>query len=66
LKQNYLATKKPAQKRKPNCVTLNKIFKKNIKKQEEQEAILGKRNSYSKTNPGATFMRMEDDHMLNR
>lgn len=27
--------------------------------------ILGKRNSYSKTDPSATFMRMKDDHMQN-
>jgi hypothetical protein len=27
--------------------------------------ILGKRNSYSKTDPNATFMRMKEDHMKN-
>ena len=27
--------------------------------------ILGKRNSYSKTDPDATFMRMKEDAMLN-
>lgn len=27
--------------------------------------ILGERNSYSKTDPDATFMRMKEDHMLN-
>ena len=27
--------------------------------------ICGKRNSYSKTDPDATFMRMKEDHMLN-
>ncbi|MFM1525748.1 IS1182 family transposase, partial [Helcococcus bovis] len=27
--------------------------------------IMGERNSYSKTNHDATFMRMKDDHMLN-
>ena len=33
---------------------------------EEQLAIMGKdRNSYSKTDPDATFMRMKDDHMRN-
>lgn len=32
---------------------------------EEKEAILGKRNSFSKTDPDATFMRMKEDHMLN-
>lgn len=32
----------------------------------EKEAIKGEnRNSYSKTDPGATFMRMKEDHMLN-
>ena len=32
---------------------------------QEKEAILGHRNSYSKTDPDATFMRMKDDHMQN-
>lgn len=36
-----------------------------LKKYEEQEAILGERNSYAKTDPDATFMRMKDDHMQN-
>jgi transposase len=30
-----------------------------------QEQILGGRNSYSKTDPGATFMRMKEDYMRN-
>jgi len=35
-----------------------------LKKYEEQEKIIGShRNSYSKTDPDATFMRMKDDHM---
>ena len=34
-------------------------------KYESQEVILGKRNSYSKTDKDATFMRMKEDHMLN-
>lgn len=37
----------------------------NLEKYEKQEQILGKRNSYSKTDPDATFMRMKDDHMQN-
>ncbi len=37
----------------------------NLEKYEKQEAILGERNSYSKTDPDATFMRMKEDHMLN-
>ena len=37
-------------------------------KQQEYDAhlrILGQRNSYSKTDPDATFMRMKEDHMKN-
>jgi len=34
-------------------------------KYEQHENILGERNSYSKTDEGATFMRMKEDHMLN-
>ena len=35
-------------------------------KYEEQLKIMGKeRNSYAKTDPDATFMRMKDDHMGN-
>jgi transposase len=37
----------------------------NLKKYEQQEKALGCRNSYSKTDPDATFMRMKEDHMLN-
>jgi len=37
----------------------------NMTKYNEQEKILGERNSYSKTDPDATFMRMKDDHMGN-
>jgi transposase len=36
-----------------------------LKRYEEQQAILGERNSYSKTDPDATFMRMKEDHMRN-
>lgn len=32
---------------------------------EQQEQILQSRNSYSKTDTDATFMRMKEDHMLN-
>ena len=37
-------------------------------KQREYEAhlaVMGQRNSYSKTDPDATFMRMKEDHMRN-
>jgi len=36
-----------------------------VEKYNKQEAILGHRGSYSKTDPDATFMRMKDDHMRN-
>ncbi len=36
------------------------------KKYESQGKILDGRNSYSKTDNDATFMRMKDDHMKNR
>lgn len=35
------------------------------KKYEKQEEMLRKRNSYSKTDHDATFMRMKEDHMRN-
>lgn len=36
-----------------------------LEKYERQLATLGDRNSYSKTDVDATFMRMKDDHMQN-
>lgn len=36
-----------------------------LEKYEQQEKILGSRNSYSKTDQDATFMRMKEDHMRN-
>lgn len=36
-----------------------------LKEYQEKQKVLGKRNSYSKTDPDATFMRMKEDHMLN-
>lgn len=36
-----------------------------LQKYEQQQEILGERNSYSKTDPDATFMRMKEDHMQN-
>ena len=36
-----------------------------MEKYEEQERILKKRRSYSKTDQDATFMRMKEDHMKN-
>jgi transposase len=35
------------------------------KKYQKQQKTFQERNSYSKTDPDATFMRMKEDHMLN-
>lgn len=37
-----------------------------LEKYEKDLVILGNRNSYSKTDPHATFMRMKEDHMKKR
>ncbi len=44
---------------------VTKHYPSNIARYEQQEAILGERNSYSKTDPDATFMRLKEDHMRN-
>jgi hypothetical protein len=42
-----------------------KHWPENLKKYARYESVLGKRNSFSKTDPDATFMRMKEDHMRN-
>lgn len=42
-----------------------KNWPKNLRKYQEQESLLNGRNSYSKTDPDATFMRMKEDHYRN-
>ncbi|MDQ1909925.1 IS1182 family transposase [Paenibacillus sp. GD4] len=44
---------------------LRKDFVPRQQKYETQLEILGERNSFSKTDPDATFMRMKEDHMGN-
>ena len=56
---------KASKKSKAKLRYIKQNFEKNLRKYEEQEAILGGRNSYSKTDPDATFMRMKEDHMQN-
>lgn len=36
-----------------------------LKEYQQKEQLLGSRNSYSKTDPDATFMKMKEDHMRN-
>lgn len=45
--------------------TIESDYLPRMKKYEEQEEILSDRNSYSKTDMDATFMRMKEDHMKN-
>lgn len=57
---------KPIDKRvKQKLKYAEKNWPANTAKYHEQEKILGGRNSYSKTDKDATFMRMKEDHMLN-
>ena len=44
---------------------IEKNFPPALQKYQQQEELLKGRNSYSKTDPEATFMRMKDDHMQN-
>lgn len=43
----------------------SKEYPKKLAEYENKEAVLGERNSCSKTDPDATFMRMKEDHMKN-
>lgn len=44
---------------------IKKAWPQQLKRYENQQQLLDGRNSYSKTDPDATFMRMKEDHMLN-
>ena len=60
--------KKLKEPSKQQLKALKKLEEEHLPKLETYEKdleILGKRNSYSKTDPDATFMRMKDDHMGN-
>ena len=56
---------KAGQRQKAKMRYIEKNFASNLEKYEGQEEILAERNSYSKTDPDATFMRMKEDHMKN-
>ena len=66
-KLNEVLSTKPAvdKKVKVKLQYVTKHYPANIEKYEHQAAILGERNSYSKTDKDATFMRMKEDHMKN-
>jgi transposase len=60
-----LEGKKIDKKVKQKLTYAKKNWPSNIDKYKEQEQILNGRNSYSKTDTDATFMRMKEDHMRN-
>jgi transposase len=62
---NALKDKPVNKKVKQKLDYASKNWPANLKKYEQMEKTLGNRNSYSKTDPDATFMRMKEDHMLN-
>ncbi len=54
-----------SRKEKKAIKTLEDKYLPKLQEYEKQVERLGTRNSYSKTDPSATFMRMKEDHMLN-
>ena len=53
---------------KSHCKAIRKVEGESIPKMKEYErhlTTMGERNSYSKSDPDATFMRMKEDAMLN-
>lgn len=60
-----LAGKMVDKKVKQKLQYAKKNWPENLAKYKEQEQILAGRNSYSKTDPDATFMRLKEDHMKN-
>lgn len=60
-----LSGKEVDKKKKQKLNYARRHWPKNLDKYDEQEKQMGDRNSISKTDPDATFMRMKEDHMLN-
>ena len=56
---------KKAKKRKVKQIRQLESYRDKLQEYDMQMAVLGDRNSYSKTDPDATFMRMKEDHMKN-
>lgn len=56
---------KASGKAKAKARYIEQNFPKKLEEYDQKEALLAHRNSYSKTDPDATFMRMKDDHMGN-
>lgn len=63
--QQALEGKQVARDKKQKITYISKHWPDRLDEYERKEAILGQRNSYSKTDHDATFMRTKDDHMRN-
>lgn len=57
--------KSPTKQQSKDIKSLQKEHLPKLEKYEKDLSIMGDRNSYSKTDPDATFMRMKDDRMNN-
>ena len=60
-----LEGKEITKKKRQQLTYAKKNWPSNLERYAKQEQLLGKRNSYSKTDTDATFMRMKEDHMKN-
>src|SRR5690606_23812745 len=60
-----LEKKKTDKKVKQKLAYARKNWPTKLQQYKEQEQVLDGRNSYSKTDTDATFMRMKEDHMKN-
>jgi transposase len=65
LSQLNARLKEPDKKTKKKLAELQQEHLPRLEKYESQLEALENRNSYSKTDPDATFMRMKEDHMKN-
>ena len=63
--EDRLSEKPQDKKLKKAVKTLKEDYIPRQEKYEHYQEILGDRNSFSKTDPDATFMRMKEDHMKN-
>ena len=57
--------KEPSKKQEKELQKLQNEYLPKLEQYEKSLEIMGDRNSYSKTDTDATFMRMKDDHMKN-
>ena len=60
-----LEGKKISKEKRQKLAYAKRHWPSNLKRYAQQEEILQKRTSYSKTDPDATFMRMKEDHLKN-